>query len=141
MRGRVLNCAEGGVLVLPEAEAPVCGGCRASCRPGPCPDGQCPDRPPGHPVLAKVQEEAEFSPGQIVKLRRGGLVSQTAAALLPPAAGFILGYVLAGLSAGENRAGAGLIGMFVFALGVYLFRRRRQPRLYFTIKPRETAAG
>jgi positive regulator of sigma E activity len=137
MRGRVLNPAGDGVLVLPEAEAPVCGGCGGalSCSAG---HGPCGPVCPENPVLARVKkgEEAELSPGQIVELRRGGLVSQTAAALLFPVAGFVLGYVLADLAAGENQAGAGLIGMFVSALCFYLFRRRRQPRLFFTIKPK-----
>jgi multisubunit Na+/H+ antiporter MnhB subunit len=93
---------------------------------------------PGTPVLVRVKkgEQAEYSPGQIVELRRGGLASQTAAALLPPVAGFVLGYALAGLPAPDSgvQAGAGLILMFALALGFYLFRRRRQPRLFFTIR-------
>jgi hypothetical protein len=59
---------------------------------------------------------------------RGDLFSQGAAALLPPALGFTAGFALAGrlfpLSGEEVRAAAGLVLMFLFASGVYLFRRR-----------------
>jgi hypothetical protein len=50
------------------------------------------------------------------------------AALLPPALGFAAGFVLTGLlfplSGEGSRAAAGLVFMFLFAFGVYLFRRR-----------------
>jgi hypothetical protein len=77
-------------------------------------------------------------PGKTAAPGRGALVSQTLSALLPPIAGFILGYVLAarflpliphGESAGEGfRALAGLAGMLLLALPVYFFRRQRRLR-------------
>jgi hypothetical protein len=80
-----------------------------------------------------------------VSLRREGLVSQSLRALLPPIAGFVLGYVLAarflppfGGPAQEGlRALAGLSGMFLLALPVYFFRRRHQPAVSFSIKNAE----
>jgi hypothetical protein len=55
------------------------------------------------------------------------LFSQAAAALLPPALGFAAGFILTGFffpRSGEGpRAAVGVVLMFLFAFGVYLFRR------------------
>jgi hypothetical protein len=73
----------------------------------------------------------------LVGLRREGLVSQSLGALLPPLAGFALGYALAlrfapGGGPEGAEALAGLAGMFLLALPVYFFRRR--PGVSFTVK-------
>jgi hypothetical protein len=71
-------------------------------------------------------------------MSRAGLVSQALGILLPPGAGFVLGYVLAGYrpAAEGLRALAGLILMFVSACAVCFFRRRREAGGFFKIRGR-----
>jgi hypothetical protein len=79
-------------------------------------------------LTAKNPGHLALMPGQMVELPWGGFFSPAAAALLFPAAGFIAGYSLIPqifpLSAEGPRAAAGVLFMFLFGLGFYLFRRR-----------------
>jgi hypothetical protein len=158
MKGRVLELRGDRVLIqiLPEAgnrAAPAaCRGCAdAAGRGAPCAAAEsCPPAEvPGGPVLVARPPGPAPRPGQTVELRRRGLVSQAAAALLPPGAGFAAGYTLAarllppggpelivGLPAGEGaRAAAGLCGMLLAALAFYGFRCRRPAGPGLTIGP------
>jgi hypothetical protein len=115
MRGRVVETAGNTVPAGPEnGSARGCESCAAPCAFS------------GEQVL--VRAEKSPGPGQIVEFRRGGLVLEAAAVLLPPAAAYVLGYVLGARAfpAGEAaRAWAGLAAMFLAALSVCFFRRRR----------------
>jgi hypothetical protein len=154
MKGRVLELRGDTVLVepLPELEnsAPpaACHGCAFVSGSGEgCAAVKSPAGCPQGPVLVKKPGGPELVPGQTVELRRRGLASQAAAALLPPAAGFAAGYTLAariipsgeflaGLLAGEGaRAAVGVGCMFLAALGFYRFRRRYPAGSSFTIGP------
>jgi hypothetical protein len=147
MRGRVLELRGDTVLIepLPELEnktpPAACHGCAAASGPGEgCAAVESPAGCPQGPVLVKKPGGPELSPGQTVELRRRGLASQAAAALLPPAAGFVAGYTLAARiifpMAGEGaRAAVGVCCMFLAALGFYLFRRRYPAGSSFAIRP------
>jgi hypothetical protein len=152
MKGRVLELRGNTVRIepLPEAQngdpPAACYGCALASGGGEsCAAAEsCPPAGyPREPVLVQKPRGAELMPGQVVELRRKGLVSQAAAALLPPAAGFVIGYTLAariippgGLPAGEGvRAAAGVCFMFLAALGFYRFRRRYPAGSSFTIGP------
>jgi hypothetical protein len=126
MKGRVLAVAGDAVTVEPER--PVgCFGCTQECKKG----------------LAPVQAITTYSdeiggglgdsnhlvPGQMVEtvIPWSSFFAQAAAALLPPAAGFITGFAAIGqilpLSGDGPRAAGGAALMFAAGLGMYLFRR------------------
>jgi positive regulator of sigma E activity len=139
MKGRVLETAGDTVLIAGEGESPPagCGGCAGAawgCAAADCKLGSV----PAAPLLIRVKNTGgpELKPGEAVDLRRGGLVFQAVCALLPPTAGFVLGYVLAG----HRLAGpvAGLVLMFLTAFAVYCFRRRHQARVFFRIRGRRS---
>jgi hypothetical protein len=74
------------------------------------------------------------SPAPERRESRGGLFSQALGVLLPPGAGFALGYVLAGRGPAEPppeglRALAGLALMFLVAGAVCFFRTRGRAKI------------
>jgi sigma-E factor negative regulatory protein RseC len=123
MKGRILAVAGDTVTIEPERPA-ACFGCLESeCKRG------------FAPVQARMPGELgnsdrSLEPGQRVEavLPRKGVLLQALTALLTPLAGFISGYALTGLAlpqAGEGpQAAGGAAAMFLFSLGLYLFRRR-----------------
>jgi sigma-E factor negative regulatory protein RseC len=77
------------------------------------------------PLRAGQEVQAEISAASSLR--------EAAAALLPPALGFIAGYIGLGLLLPPARgspaqAAAGAAGLFLTALGVYFFRKRLPPK-------------
>jgi sigma-E factor negative regulatory protein RseC len=126
MRGRILEVTGNLVTIEPDRPA-ACFGCMQSgCRRGTA------------PIRAKNTLNQDLLPGHLVEaaLPPHLLLTQAAAALLPPLAGFIAGYTLAARAlppADAPRAAAGALLMLLAALGFYLFRRRFPPKTLLQI--------
>jgi positive regulator of sigma E activity len=83
-------------------------------------------------VAAENRENLPLKPGQLVETAQetGAALRQGILALIPPAAGFAAGFVLAGLVSPEEgaRAAGGVLLMAVGAAVCCLLRRRFPPR-------------
>jgi positive regulator of sigma E activity len=119
--GRVHAVSGREVLIAP-AEQAACFGCLKSCQNG--------------RVLVSAANPGRLPlrPGQVVETENSppGLLSQSLAAILPLAAGFLAGFFLmAGLfpAAGEGpRAAAAALGLFLGGGLAFAVRRRHPPR-------------
>ncbi|GHV60210.1 hypothetical protein AGMMS49587_00850 [Spirochaetia bacterium] len=118
MTGRVRSVSGKMVIIEPDKPAGCFGCMHQECAQG------------FAPITAENSNNLDLVPGRLVETGAGPrtLLSQGAAALIPPLLGFIAGFFFAGAlfpqSAEGLRAACGVLLLFAAALGFYSFRRR-----------------
>jgi len=124
--GRIREIRESTVIIQPDLSA-ACFGCmNQACKSG------------GF-ISAENKTALPLKPGQIVEVYvpGAGVFQQTLIALLPPALGFIIGFVLTRLlfpEAGEGAAGiSGVVLLFAAGFIVYLARRKNPAKKECTV--------